>query len=130
MSPVETLEKPKTKVKAKVETKVLEEKERQTIVHCQHFLNMGDGIRIWRSTYLIEKPSGVKRKLLHAENITMHPTWTVADKNGNYNFTLYFEGLSKNCTSFDLVEEIPQPGGFVVSDIARNKQDVYRVKIA
>lgn len=125
-----TLEKTITQVEVEEEVKTLEEKERQTIVHCKHYLNMGDGIRIWRTTFLVEKPTGIKRKLIHAENITMHPTWTVADKNGNYHFTLYFEGLSKSCTEFDLVEEIPQPGGFVVGNIPRNNQDVYRVIIA
>lgn len=129
MSPIKTLEKPSTKAKEKIETKISEEKERQTIVHCKHFLNAGDGVRIWRTTYLVEKPGGVKRKLLHAENISMHPTWTIMDRDGNYHFTLLFEGLSKGCTSFDLLEEIPQPGGFIVRDIPRNKQDVYRVTL-
>ncbi|MCB9187893.1 MAG: hypothetical protein H6599_01295 [Flavobacteriales bacterium] len=130
MSRIETLEAPSVKTKSKTKIKMLEELERQTIVHCKHYLNAGDGIRIWRSTFLIEYPSGKKRKLLHAENITMHPTWTIMDQSGNYRFTLYFEGLSKDCIKFDLVEEIPQPGGFVVNEIPRNKQDVYRVTIA
>ncbi len=120
---------PTTATKEKETKKVVQTLERQTIVHCKHFLNAGDGLRIWRSTYLIEHPGGKKRKLIHAENISMHPTWTIMDKPGNYHFTLYFEGLSKGCTSFDLIEEIPQPGGFVVSNIQRNKQDVYRVTI-
>lgn len=124
---VETVKKVKVAIK---EAKTLvETNERQTIVHCKHFLNAGDGIRIWKTTFLIEKPSGKKIKLMHAENITMYPTWTVMDKSGNYNFTLYFEGLSKGCTGFDMVEVIPQPGGFIVSDIARNNADVYRALI-
>lgn len=118
-----------TAVEIKEEIKTLEETERQTIVHCKQFLNAGDGVRIWRSTFLIEHPGGVKRKLIHAENISMHPTWTIANNPGDYNFTLFFEGLSKGCTSFDLIEEIPQPGGFVVKGISRNQQDVYRVTL-
>lgn len=124
---VETIK--KVKIASKEAKTLVETNERQTIVHCKHFLNAGDGIRIWKTTYLVEKPSGNKRKLMHAENITMYPTWTVVDKSGNYNFTLYFEGLGKGCTSFDLVEIIPQPGGFIVSDIARNKADVYKAHI-
>ncbi len=124
---VETIKEVKA---ANQEAKTLvETNERQTIVHCKHYLGAGDGIRIWKSTYLIEKPSGIKRKLIHAENITMHPTWTVMDKSGNYSFTLYFEGLSKGCLSFDLIEIIPQPGGFVVPNIHRNGSDVYNVII-
>lgn len=131
MTEVDTLEKTSIKSKTKTKEKVgtLEEVERQTIVHCSHFMNPGDGIRVWRTTFLIESPSGKKRKLLHAENITMHPTWTVADKSGFHRFTLYFEGLSKTCSSFDLVEEIPQPGGFFIKDIIRNNSDVYKVEI-
>lgn len=118
-----------TKTKEKKAIKPLEEMERQTIVHCKHFLNKGDGIRIWRTTYLIEFPGGIKRKLVHAENITMHPTWTIADTDGEYRFTLYFEGLSKGCTKFDLIEDIPQSGGFIVKGIVRNQRDVYQVTI-
>ena len=119
----------KTKVVEKEQKTLVETNERQTIVHCKHFLNAGDGIRIWKTTYLVEKPSGNKRKLMHAENISMHPTWTVMDKDGMYKFSLYFEGLSKGCLSFDLIEIIPQPGGFAVSDIHRNGSDVYQVTI-
>lgn len=129
MSGTETLAKPLVKTEKKTKVKTFQELERQTIVHCKHYLNMGDGVRIWRTTFLIEHPSGKKRKLLHAENISMHPTWTVMDKTGNYHFTLYFEGLSRDCTKFDLVEEIPQPGAFAVNNIPRNQQDVYRVTL-
>lgn len=127
MEKIETLE--KTVKKEKKVTKPLEETERQTIVHCSHFLEAGDGIRIWKTTYLVEIPTGRKRKLLHAENISIYPTWTIMDKGGNYKFTLIFEGLSKDCGSFDLIEEIPQPGGFECRGIKRNQTDVYRVTI-
>jgi hypothetical protein len=30
---------------------------------------------------------------------------------------------------FDLVEEIPQPGGFVIKNIRRNETDVYHIDI-
>jgi hypothetical protein len=126
---METVTIKKTKIKEDASKVLVETNERQTIVHCKHFLNAGDGIRIWKTTFLIEKPSGTKRKLIHAENITMHPTWTVMDKDGNYPFTLYFEGLSKGCTEFDLAEIIPQPGGFIVGGIHRNQADVYNVII-
>ncbi|CAG5080416.1 hypothetical protein [Parvicella tangerina] len=130
MEKVQTQPTPTTKSKKKVSRKTLEELERQTIVHCKHTLNAGDGIRIWRTTFLVEQPSGKKRKLIHAENISMHPTWTIMDRSGEYRFTLYFEGLSKDCKTFDLIEEIPQPGAFSVHNIPRNNQDVYRVKLA
>ncbi|WLD24801.1 hypothetical protein NU10_05330 [Flavobacterium dauae] len=44
-------------------------------------------------------------------------------------FTLIFKGLSKSCESFDLVEIIPEEGGFEVLNINRNSSDVYYVTI-
>lgn len=109
-------------VEEKVEVKTLESEERQTIVHC----TCGDdyAYRIWPSTFLIEQGTGRKAKLLTAFNISFAPQWTLNDGRG---FTLIFEGLSKGCTSFDLVEEIPQAGGFEARNIPRNKMDVYQV---
>ncbi|MPN29566.1 hypothetical protein SDC9_177019 [bioreactor metagenome] len=44
-------------------------------------------------------------------------------------FTLVFSGLPDECTTFDLIEEIPEEGGFFVPNIKRNGTDVYRVII-
>ena len=48
----------------------------------------------------------------------------------DYWFTLVFTGLPKDCERFDLKEEIPEEGGFFVSDIRRNGTDVYSVKVS
>jgi hypothetical protein len=37
--------------------------------------------------------------------------------------------LPKNCDSFDLIERIPEPGGFIYTNIKRNKTDVYHLVI-
>lgn len=84
-------------------------------------------VRIWQSTFLIDKGSGNKSTLVHAENITFAPVWTIVPKNFSYTFLLIFHALPKSCTVFDLVEQIPQPGGFFIPDIARNKSDVYHI---
>ena len=122
---IEIVEKIKTKNKPKTKTKTLESNERQTIVHCTY--NPEAAVRIWPSTFLIEKETGRRVKLITAFNISFAPEWTIA-VNGN-TFTLIFEGLSKGCTSFDLMEIIPLPDPFVVRDIKRNKTDVYNVNI-
>jgi hypothetical protein len=44
-------------------------------------------------------------------------------------FTLVFSGLPKECKSFDLMEKIPEPGGFEIRNIRRNSTDVYHVDI-
>jgi hypothetical protein len=106
--------------------KTLESEERQTIVHCTCTGEQDYAYRIWPTTYLIERGSGRKAKLLTAFNISFAPEWTLNDGRG---FTLIFEGLSKQCSVFDLKEIIPQAGGFEVNGILRNKTDVYQVTI-
>lgn len=97
------------------------------IVHC-HFTG-GGAIRIWRSTFLVDRFGNHKSKLLHVENVAMAPQWTLVAENKEYIFTLYFEGLPKSCKMFDLHEIIPQPGGFFIPAIGRNNVDVYNVEI-
>jgi hypothetical protein len=109
-----------------LEVKTLQSEERQTIVHCSVTSAEAYAIRIWPSTFLIEKESGKQAKLITAFNISFAPQWTLNDGRG---FTLIFEGLSKDCSSFDLKEIIPQDDGFEVSNIQRNSMDVYQVKI-
>ena len=104
------------------EVKVLESEERQTIVHCR--VSDDYAYRIWPSTFLIEKESGRRAALITAFNISFAPQWTLNDGKG---FTLIFQGLSKGCQLFDLVEEIPQEGGFAVRGLLRNSSDVYQV---
>jgi hypothetical protein len=119
---LETIKEPETEV-AEAETKTLESEERQTIVHC----SCGEvyAYRIWPTTYLIEHGSDKRVPLLTAFNISFAPQWTYNDGKG---FTLIFGGLSKDCSSFDLREIIPQEGGFEVLNIQRNSNDVYHVK--
>lgn len=112
----------KEKPEAKTEVKILQDEERQTIVHC----SCGEdyAFRIWPTTFLIEHNTGKRAKLITAFNISFAPQWTLNDRKG---FTLIFEGLSKDCSSFDLKEIIPQDGGFEVLNIQRNNMDVYQV---
>lgn len=114
-----------TKTKKKLKHKTVVTKERQTIVHCIY--NTEAAVRVWPNTFLIEKESGRRAKLITAFNITFAPEWTFGNKNNK--FTLVFEGLSKGCALFDLVEDIPLPDPFVIKNIHRNKTDVYTVNI-
>jgi hypothetical protein len=125
------------KVKPAVDDKVLTSIELSVLddsyvyVHCS-FDNMWKEalIRIWKTTFLIDHGSGAKSTLVHAENISIAPLWTVIPDNRIHNFILIFSALPKSCSAFDLIEEIPQPGGFVVKDIQRNARDVYHVTMA
>ena len=100
-------------------------------VHC-YFRNKWENmlIRIWKTTYLIDNISGTRSKLIHAENISIAPVWTQIPDKVEYSFLLIFSGLPKSCKQFDLVEEIKEPGGFLVPNIARNETDVYHINIS
>lgn len=100
-------------------------------VHC-YFHNKWKNmlIRIWNTTYLVDSVSGTRSRLLHAENISIAPVWTQIQDKVEYSFLLIFSGLPKSCKQFDLVEEIKEPGGFLVKNIARNETDVYHINIS
>lgn len=100
-------------------------------VHC-YFRNKWENmlIRIWKTTYLVDSLSGTRSKLLHAENISIAPVWTRIPDGQQYSFLLIFSGLPKSCKQFDLVEEIPEPGGFFIQNISRNEKDVYHIDVS
>ena len=99
-------------------------------VHC-HFENTSDEmlIRIWRTTFLVDKNSATRSQLVHAENISVAPQWTMIPRKGDFTFLLIFGGLPKSCLVFDMIEEITQPGGFHIKNIKRNETDVYHIDI-
>lgn len=123
-------------VKPVIETDVLTSIDPKTLedshvyVHC-YVDDPGDEllIRIWKTTFLIDRASGTKAELMHAENITIAPLWTMIPGGNPFRFLLIFSSLPKSCTKFDFVEEISQPGGFFFTDISRNERDVYHITI-
>lgn len=100
-------------------------------VHC-YFRNKSENmlIRIWKTTYLVDSDSGTRSKLLHVENISLAPVWTQVPTGATYSFLLIFSGLPKSCIKFDLVEDISEPGGFLIKDISRNETDVYHIEVS
>lgn len=84
-------------------------------------------VRIWNSIELFPKGFIFPSKLIHAENISFYPQWTPIPEGGKLEFTLIFSGLPKECKYFDLIESIPEPGGFVFRNIERNNMDVYHL---
>ena len=122
-----TKEKPLVEIATAEQTIVSEESH--VYVHC-YFTNTEKDmlIRVWKTTFLVDVRSGYRAKLAHTENISYAPIWTPISK-GLYQFLLIFEALPKGCDVFDLVEEIPQPGGFYIPAIMRNKTDVYHVHV-
>jgi hypothetical protein len=106
------------------------EEERTTIVHCQLHSPYPTLARIWNSTFLLEE-DGRRVPLVKAFNIAMAPDWTwFVSGDGFVHFTLLFEGLSKGCKIFHLMEIIDEPGGFYSGKIWRNETDVYKVELS
>jgi hypothetical protein len=110
-----------------IDTDVMEDS--YVYVHCYFQTAMNDLVRIWRTTYLVDQSQGSRSQLVHAENISYAPQWTVIRENTTYSFLLIFSALPKSCMQFDLVEEIAMPGGFVVRNIPRNQTDVYHIDL-
>jgi len=111
-----------------IDPKVLE--DAHVYVHCYFKNEINEMlIRVWRTTYLIDSASGVRSELIHAENISFAPQWTIIPGKKTHSFLLIFTALPKDCTVFDLHEDIPQTGGFFISAIKRNALDVYHVDI-
>ncbi len=130
VSATKTLEKTKRKTIVQVKQKQEADVESQVVVHCRFTGRFnGDKVRVWKSTFLVARDSEHRSELVSAFNVSMYPEWTILKKGVVLNFTLIFTGLPKSCRSFDFLEIIPQPGGFVKRNIARNQTDVYRIVI-
>jgi hypothetical protein len=120
----------KPEVGVMTETQTDVQQESHVYVHCYFNNTFQDMlIRIWRSTFLVDNATGTRSPLVHVENISYAPQWTLIPDRKLFHFLLIFEALPKNCVSFNLIEDIPQPGGFRVENISRNKTDVYHIDI-
>ena len=86
-------------------------------------------MRVWRTTYLLDLDSAHRSKLIDKKHITYAPNWTSIKPGAAHRFTLYFEPLPKRVIQFDLMEIIPQPGGWHIQGIRRNREDVYYVRL-
>ena len=111
---------PITQSSVELDVKIHLQEERGTIVHI-HYYGIGP-IRIWPTTYLVQE-NGKRKKMIQAYNIPLFPHWKAV--NYGHLFTLLFEGLDKDCLTFDLLEDIPESGGFNIEKIMRNDTDVY-----
>ena len=79
--------------------------------------------------FFYARDSSHKSSLIHTLKISIYPSWTFIEPGKSFFFTLIFSGLPRSCKSFDLIENIPEPGGFMVENIGRNELDVYNVDI-
>lgn len=89
-------------VKPKVETDVLTAIDSWTLedqhvyVHCYYKNELPEMlIRVWRSTFLIDKVAGSRSELIHAENISFAPQWTIIKGRRVFRFLLIFQRCLK-----------------------------------
>ncbi|MCG2431929.1 hypothetical protein [Aequorivita xiaoshiensis] len=115
-------------IKKKFTTKT--DTESQVIVHIDSGpYRDSQRLRIWDNTYLKCKQTARTSKLLFSENIAIYPKWSFVASGTIFSFTLIFENLPKECLSFDLIENIPEMGGFFFKGIRRNNPNVYHLRM-
>lgn len=105
------------------------EMESQVIVHISIWALLPYNIRIWGSTFLFDHHSDYRSKLVHFENISLAPEWMAIRPGKHHVFTLFFSGMPKSCTIFDLREIGDGQGCFDFKNIIRNKIDVYYLEV-
>lgn len=103
------------------------ERLERTVINCKSIENKDEKLRIWPTTYLIDKSTNTKHKLLNANGISIYPEWSILKKGET--FSLIFEKLPPECSTFSLVEEIPESDGFLVENIKRNNSEFYEIEI-
>ena len=124
-----TVAKPQVEIDSAIKELIAEQTEQCTIVHCRYYTNEPAGVRIWPTTFLVEN-TGLRCKLIKAFNISLMPEWTFHfTENDFIRFTLVFEALSSNCSTFYVQEEIPQPFAFYSENVAKNNSGVYTVEV-
>ncbi len=130
----EIIKKPKIEISEELRSSL------KTQIHEQgqvvlHFLLNNHGmqesaIRIWPSSYLFDLDGNHRSELVHVNNISKYPVWQLVEANSSHIFTLIFSGLPKTCTRFQFREICDnQAGAWCVESIARNKTDVYFLRI-
>jgi hypothetical protein len=99
------------------------------VVHVRCAPDYAYSIRVWQSTFLLDRDSSHTSPMVGFEHISLYPHWTYVPVGRPYRFTLYFEPLPKSVRVFDLSEIIPEPRGWHFPGIRRNEADVYWVDL-
>ena len=86
----------------------------------------GVGYRIWPTTRIECTRTGATGRLLGVYNVGIYPNWQHFETEGMYG--LEFKALPPECTTFDVIEDIPEPGGLHLKDCPRFDDDTLIVK--
>jgi len=125
-----TITRKKTNILSKLKELQQMEEQGQVILHClmpaPYAVTL---IRIWPTTYLLDREGQRVASLVHPEGIPLAPTWMPVW--GSFaRFTLVFSGLDKTVSSFRMQEYCNGEGGAMETHwIERNASDVYQVEL-
>lgn len=86
-------------------------------------------VRIWPSTFLLDRDSSFTSELIGCENISLYPQWHKIPPGREHVFTLRFQPMPRSVKVFDLAEIIPEPRGWRFPGIRRKPKDVYWVDL-
>jgi hypothetical protein len=105
------------------------QEEAQTIIQCEYSAPKATStLNIYSTTYLINRSSGAKLRMLSAFNIPYapykHDFYAVGER---LNFTLIFPRLPEGWEQFDLVEITRVDDPLVCRGILRNSSGVYQI---
>ncbi len=108
--------------------------ESQTIIHCKIkayvIAPYGGWANISPNTYLINRQSNERLKLIYSENIPYAPhRHFFRNTHDCLIFTLVFQKIPETWTSFCLYEEADFGDGFYVGEVPKNKSGVYRIRV-
>ena len=89
--------KSKPRVEGEVSASVKAQNDSHVYVHC-YFDSALDGmlIRIWKTTFLIDRQSGSRSALVHAENISYAPPLDNSANENNFLIPAHFFCLAKS----------------------------------
>jgi hypothetical protein len=135
LNKMEPIIKTKTQPEVEIEQDVKDliktenQEEKQVIIHCSLDGQYATSIRIWPTTYLFDRDSTHRSKLISNFNIPLAPTWKHITGDKPVEFTLIFSALPAGCSVFNMIEVLPYSGfgAFSALSVNRNRTDIYRI---
>lgn len=104
--------------------------DEKTIIKCHvNYSQDSDAFRLNESTFLLDTKNNTKLKLIKYYGVLPYPEWTEVKKGEALIVTLVFEKLPLNCETFSLIEDIVEPGGFLVENIKYKSTGFYELEL-
>ena len=99
------------------------------VVHCWYYADVPTQITLSKTTFLWDISTDIRSSLVYSDGIAIEPDEQGLSSIEIVRFTLYFEQLPTECKSFILFEQTCEPYAFVSTDLVRNDEEEYWVKV-